>query len=142
VLAFCNTQHPLFPGVLASCSALERVVLNICEEDELMFSGEDGFTTPLLVFANMPSLQHLQLQSYCKDTPVATAAEVAALSASSNLTYLSLGDSEYCALPPAAYDSWFPPGRHCPYLQHVDVGVWVLGNTPQRCSGWPAPAQA
>jgi len=92
------------------------------------FSGEAGFTTPLLVFANMPSLQHLELHSGYND-PVATAAEMAALSASYNLTYLSLFDSEYCALPPAAYDTWFPVGRQCPYLQRVNMGVWVLGNT-------------
>jgi len=76
----------------------------------------------------MPSLQHLQLLSPSRD-PVATAAEVAALSSSSNLTYLSLGDSEYWELPPAAYDSWFPAGSQCPHLQHLDVGVSVLGNT-------------
>jgi len=91
-------------------------------------SGEAGFNTPLLVFANMPGLQHLELRSGYRQ-PVATAAEVAALSASSNLTYLSLSSGEYGALPQAAYDSWFPAGCQCPYLQHVDVGVGLLGNT-------------
>jgi len=54
---------------------------------------------------------------------------VAALSASSNLTCLSLGCSEYRLLLPAAYDTWFPAGSRCPYLEHVDLGVQVLGNT-------------
>jgi len=122
------TPQPIFSGVLANCHKLERVLLDMSLDGGCMFAGEDGFTTPLLVFANMPSLQYLHLRSDWQ-TPVATAAEVAALSASSNLTYLSLGDGEYYVLPPAAYDSWFPPGRQCPYLQHVDMGVGVLGNT-------------
>jgi len=95
-------------------------------------SGAGGSAAPLLVFGRMPSLQHLRLQSELQsefEGPVVTAAEVAAVSAWSNLTYLSLGDSEYCALPPAAYDSWFPAGCQCPHLQHVNMGVWVLGNT-------------
>jgi len=120
-------KTPLLPGVLANCAGLERVEIAL---SNYQFSslGEGWFTTPLLVFASMPSLQHLQLQSEYED-PMATAAEVAALSASSNLTYLSLGGSEYCALSPAAYDSWFPVGHLCPYLAYVDVGEWVLGNT-------------
>jgi len=115
---------PLLSGVLANSAGLGRVQVTT----ESFLSGEAGFNTPLLVFANMPGLQHLELRSGYGD-PVVTAAEVAALSASSNLTHLSLGDGEYCALPPAAYDSWFPPGRQCPHLQHLDMGVWVLGST-------------
>jgi len=120
-----NTPPPLLPGVLVNCAGLERVVIDIRSP----LRGEKGFAMPLLVFGSMPKLEQLQLQSDCDDPPVATAAEVAALSASSNLTHLSLGYSEYCALPPAAYGSWFPAGRHCPYLQHVVMGVGVLGNT-------------
>jgi len=122
-----HTPPHLLPGVLANCAGLERVEINI-RDDGCTWSGEEGVVTPLLVVGSMPNLEHLQLQSNWEH-PVATAAEVAALSASSNLTYLSLGYSEYCALPPAAYDTWFPAGRHCPLLQHLDMGVWVLGNT-------------
>jgi len=125
-----QTRHPLLAGVLAKCAGLERVKIELAYSlsGKIDPTWPEGFTTPLLVFASMPSLQHLELQSEYED-PMATAAEVAALSASSNLTYLSLDGSEYCALPPAAYDSWFPVGHHCPYLEHVDMGEWVLGNT-------------
>jgi len=98
------------------------------KERNRSFSGVKGSAAPLLAFANMPNLQHLNLESDAED-PLVTAAEVAALSASSNLTHLSLCCSEYCALPPSAYDTWFPYGCQCPHLQYLHIGVWVLGNT-------------
>jgi len=122
-----KTHHPLLAGVLANCVSLERIEINI-KDGGYHFSGMEGVVAPLLVFGSMPNLEHLLLQSWPED-PVATSAEVAALSASSNLTYLSLGYSEYCLLAPAECDTWFPAGRHCPLLQHLDMGVWVLGNS-------------
>ena len=78
-----------------------------------------------MVLSRLTQLQELVLFDADQNLPVSTAEEAAALTASAQLTRITLGGG----LPPQFYSHVFPTGRALHHLVEADISVAVLSNT-------------
>jgi hypothetical protein len=123
---------------LEMCAVIEvAAVAHFSHLKRLSCVGGSRFTTPelLAVLPRLQQLQVLSLDSFDDDDAV-TAADYAALTASSNLVSLQL---VCCSIPQAALQHMFAPGRRLPHLRCLNVSL-AGGGEPVTPCWWVSDA--
>lgn len=94
-----------------------------------------GASALLSSLSGMRKLQHLSVISQQSGLTDAQASEFAALTASSQLTYLQVAAVEGQPMPAAALQHMFPAGKQLPLLQHVSLSCDEAGAEAGHCTG-------